>query len=226
MTTRYKLHLGDCLEILPGMDAENVSAVIADPPYGIALASNGQWFKKAGTIVGDEDTRVAETVYGMCADRNWPLAMFFSPYRWFTNGWRSVLVWNKGKHVGVGGDRETCWLRDIEMIGVAFNRALNGRRDSSVLSFNAIKISSKFVGLRHPAEKPLPLMRYLVKKLTNLGDTVVDPTMGCGTTGVACMELRRKFIGCEIDPAYYKLAEKRIRETPYGSGLGLLREPE
>ena len=213
------LYRADCLDVLPTLEANSVDAVITDPPYGIAFSSNGQLFVKAGTIAGDEDSRLAETVYGICADRNWPLAMFFSPYRWFTNGWRNVLVWHKGYHVGVGGDRETCWKRDVEMIGVAFNRELNGNRDSSLLRFNAI--SPNFVGLLHPAEKPLSLVRYLVERLTHPGNTVCDPCIGSGTTAKACIQTGRRFIGVEIDPTSFDIAVRRIEEASL-EGPGML----
>jgi 16S rRNA G966 N2-methylase RsmD len=204
------LYQGDCLEVLKTLESGSVDAVVTDPPYGISLRSHGQLFGSASEIIGDSSVYLAETIYGICADRNLPVAMFFSPYRWFVNGWRNVLVWNKGVHVGAGGDQKTCWKRDVEMVGIAFNRPLNGNRESSVLNFNAI--SPNFVGLKHPAEKPLPLMRYLVEKMTQPGDTILDPFMGSGTTGVACVQTGRKFIGIEIDEDYYAIAQKRLNE--------------
>ena len=214
------LHLGDCLEFLRMLDSGGIDAVVTDPPCGIALKSHGQLFRSAGAIQGDANAELAECAYGMCADRGWPVAMFFSPYRWFTNGWRNAPGWEKGIHVGAGGDRKTCWKRDVEMIGIAFNRPLNGARESSVLRFNAI--SPNFVGVVHPAEKPLPLMRYLIEKLTQPGDTVLDPFMGSGTTGVACVQTGRRFIGCEIDPAYFAIAQQRIAQA---QGAGSLFPP-
>ena len=62
----------------------------------------------------------------------------------------------------------------------------------------------------HPTQKPLELMEYLVKTFTNEGDTVLDFTMGSGTTGVACKNLNRNFIGIELDENYYKIAKERI----------------
>ena len=56
-------------------------------------------------------------------------------------------------------------------------------------------------------------MEYLIKTYTNDGETVLDFTMGSGTTGVACKNLNRKFIGIELDPEYFKIAEKRINEN-------------
>jgi site-specific DNA-methyltransferase (adenine-specific) len=62
----------------------------------------------------------------------------------------------------------------------------------------------------HPTQKPVALMEYLVKTYTNEGDTVLDNCMGSGTTGVACKNLNRKFIGIEQDPTYFQIAKERI----------------
>lgn len=65
----------------------------------------------------------------------------------------------------------------------------------------------------HPTQKPLALYEYLVLTYTNLGDTVLDFCFGSGTTGVACVKTGRNFIGCEISPEYYAIAERRIEEA-------------
>lgn len=65
----------------------------------------------------------------------------------------------------------------------------------------------------HPTQKPVALMEYLIRTYTNAGDTVLDNTMGSGTTGVACANTGRDFIGIERDPGYFAIAEKRIREA-------------
>ena len=68
----------------------------------------------------------------------------------------------------------------------------------------------------HPTQKPLEMMEYLVKTYSNENDTVVDLTMGSGTTGVACIKLNRNFIGCEIDKKYFDIASKRMQEARDG----------
>jgi site-specific DNA-methyltransferase (adenine-specific) len=73
------------------------------------------------------------------------------------------------------------------------------------------KIEKRFEG--HPCSKPLGLMSDVVNRYSDDGDTIFDPFMGSGTTGVACVELQRNFIGCEIDPGYYAIAEKRISQA-------------
>lgn len=65
----------------------------------------------------------------------------------------------------------------------------------------------------HPTQKPVALMEYLIRTYTNEGDVVLDNTMGSGTTGVACANTGRKFIGIEMDKGYYEIAEKRIAEA-------------
>ena len=65
----------------------------------------------------------------------------------------------------------------------------------------------------HPTQKPVPLAEYLIKTYTNDGDTVLDFTMGSGTTGVACANLGRKFIGIELDEGYFKIAKERIEKA-------------
>lgn len=68
-------------------------------------------------------------------------------------------------------------------------------------------------GQVHPTQKPVALMEYLIRTYTNPGETVLDFTMGSGTTGVACVNTGRRFIGIERDPSYFAIAERRIAEA-------------
>lgn len=77
---------------------------------------------------------------------------------------------------------------------------------NNILYFDCAK---KYV---HPTQKPVALIEYLIQTYTKKGDTVLDFTMGSGTTGVACKHLNRKFIGIELEEDYYKIAKKRIKE--------------
>ena len=65
----------------------------------------------------------------------------------------------------------------------------------------------------HPTQKPVALYEYLIRTYTNEGDAVLDFCMGSGTTGVAAVQLGRRFIGIEIDPTYFAIAEKRIKQA-------------
>lgn len=199
------LYCGDALEILPTLS--DVDAVVTDPPYGISHASNGQLFKDAEPIAGDNDL----SAYALVSEFAECFVAFYSPYNPPPIKWRSVLVWDKGAHVGIGGDRETCWKRDHELIGVRGNQPLQGKRDSSVLRYNAVLPPPT----GHFCEKPVSLMEYLISKLSE--QIICDPFMGSGTTGVACANLGRKFIGIEIDESYFQIACERI-EAAYAQG--------
>lgn len=102
----------------------------------------------------------------------------------------------------------------------------NNRSDSDSLANSEKRVSvythkTKHTLLRfkrdkgkvHPTQKPVALMEYLIKTYTNEGETVIDFTMGSGSTGVACRNLKRSFIGIELDKEYFKIAEERIENT-------------
>ena len=103
-------------------------------------------------------------------------------------------------------DRET--YRKFE--GRARHKVSDLRVPSSWQKFNTASGKEK---TKHPTQKPVALMEYLIKTYTNEGDTVLDFTMGSGTTGVACVNTGRKFIGIELDETYFNIAQKRIEET-------------
>ena len=84
------------------------------------------------------------------------------------------------------------------------------RNPSTIQKFNTCKHNSVDKSGLHPTQKPVALMEYLIKTYTNEGETVLDFTMGSGTTGVACKNLNRKFIGIELDEEYFKIAQDRI----------------
>lgn len=78
---------------------------------------------------------------------------------------------------------------------------------------SVIKINKKVNGNVHPTQKPVKLLEYLIKTYTNEGEVVLDNTMGSGSTGVACLNTNRNFIGIELDENYFNIAKKRIEET-------------
>jgi len=86
-----------------------------------------------------------------------------------------------------------------------------GKYPESVQFFKAVPTSND--GRLHPTQKPVALLEYLIKTYTNKSDTVLDFTMGSGSTGVACMETNRNFIGIELDEKYYNIAKQRINEA-------------
>lgn len=88
---------------------------------------------------------------------------------------------------------------------VAYSESIDGRRNLlTILSF------SRDGSRLHPTQKPVPLLEYLIKTYTNEGETVLDNCMGSGSTGIACINANRKFIGIELDEKYFKIAKDRI----------------
>jgi|TARA_R100000501_G_C2624364_1_gene117616 site-specific DNA-methyltransferase (adenine-specific) len=197
------IYHGDCQEIVPDLlELEIDFLVLTDPPYGINHTSHGQLFRSA--IPCRNDATLGVTMGVLIQLQDFPQVVFFSPYNPIPIEWRSVLVWHKGKDFGIGGDRATCWKRDIECIGVRNNPPLNGNRDSALLQFRGAKSRSHF------CEKPLDLILYLIQKVPS--ETILDPFMGSGTTLRAAKDLGRKAIGIEIEEKYCEIAANRLAQ--------------
>jgi len=188
------LYCGDCLEILPTLAAGSVDAVVTDPPYGVNKA---EW------------------------DNSFPT-------NWITDAWRTtsrmlVMTGNSSLiDAGVAiGNYKDCIVMHARN-GMTRSKISFGNwfpvlacgdwkweARPNYLPFN-IDAREK---IDHPSPKPAAAMIRLVEKYTQEGDLILDPFMGSGTTGVACVQTGRKFIGIEIDPNYFEIARKRISEA-------------
>ncbi len=196
------LYLGDCLEILPTLG--KVDAVITDPPYGIArIWSSGSerhgWTKANAEGVlrnqWDDKPLDADAVAALLAvgDQHiiWGGNYFPLPQS------RCWLVWNKPERGFSLAEAELAWTSFDAVV-----RVFDGNRSEP--------------DREHPTQKTVALMRWCVAKTTG---TVIDPFMGSGTTGVACMNLGRNFIGIEIEPKYFDIACRRIEDAQRQSRL-------
>lgn len=197
------LYLGDCRDILPTLG--KVDAVVTDPPYGIGHSSNHGASWQGTQIANDGDTSVRDEVLA-----GFPNVAAFGT--WKTppiSGTKGCLVWDKGPAFGMG-DLAFPWKGSWELIYVR-GRIWRGSRDEGVLKGH-IQVSWESKGRAHPHQKPVTLLAEIVGKLP-AGATVFDPFMGSGTTGVACAQLGRRFIGCEVDPTYFDIACRRVAEA-------------
>jgi DNA modification methylase len=208
MNKNVELHLGDCLEVMRGMADKSVDAVITDPPYGIGRDKGFGGFGGFGTPIartryhGDWDSERPNKEYFDNLLRISEVALifggnFFSDYLPVGKHW---IVWDKLNTMPTFGDCELVWT--------------NVKRNS------VKKITRQYNGLigkekkrYHATQKPVDLCVKLISQYTKEGDTILDPFMGSGTTGVACVQTGRNFIGIEIDPTYFAIAEKRIKEA-------------
>jgi len=229
--SEIQLHLGDCLEVLPTLDAGSVDAVITDPPYASGARRDAQRQVRGAMLRSLDDA----DWFSHDAMTSWGYAWFlrgvlnqlrpklkagshlyvFSDWRQTPNvyamlescGYRvnHCLVWAK-THFGMG----SYWRNQHEHIIFASAgqpRGMLNRGMGSVLTAKAVSSASRV----HPTEKPAELLQRIIAAIP--GDTILDPFMGSGTTGVACVKTGRNFIGIEIDPDYYAIAEKRIAEA-------------
>ena len=209
---------GDCLDVLRTLPDGCVDAVITDPPYGIGLMihrnrTGERLQERYQTILGDESTDIGIAALFWASERGLPTVAFANPMTPWPGKWRQHLVWDKGAGVGGLGDYRRCWKQTWELIQVARNGDLRAGRDSAILRF-PVKPGTK----RHHAEKPVELMRYLVRQLTAPGELILDPFAGSGTTGVAAISEGRRCLLIEKEPAYAEICRRRVREA-MGTGL-------
>jgi DNA modification methylase len=207
------LYNADCREVLPTLC--KVDAVVTDPPYGInaklgmgggSKGDGGMWADVR--IAGDLDTTARDYALDVAAA---PFAAFA---KWNTSrppNTCAAVIWNKGEHTGAG-DLSLPWKPDFEFVFIGGAGWHWPRRGSGVVQVNAIAgcVADRNDGARfHPFEKPVEIMRHFCQRAP--GETILDPFMGSGTTGVAAVKLGRKFIGIEIEERYFSIACRRIQ---------------
>jgi site-specific DNA-methyltransferase (adenine-specific) len=190
------LYLGDCQEILRGMRKHD--AVVTDPPYGIAHLWKGGgshgWGKARDEGVTrnewDDKPLSPEMIKLMLAAAKehiiWGGNYFYLPPS------RCWLIWNKPERNFTLAEAEMAWTNLDTVV-----RVFDHKRSD--------------LGREHPTQKPIELMKWCILRLQ--AKTILDPFMGSGTTGVAAVNLGRKFTGIEIEPKYFDMACKRIEEA-------------
>jgi len=195
------LYHGDCLEILPTLG--KVDAVVTDPPYGL----NGSTDKAAYEGGHFEDT--PEYVATVCR-RAVDMAVSKSKRAAISCGVPNVYRYAPASVVGAfvyPSAASWCAWGTPTISPILF---YGKRPKSKVGALHCTVYSSDADKNGHPCPKPLKPWTWLVDRVTDSGDTVLDPFMGSGTTGVACANLGRKFIGIEIERKYFDIACERI----------------
>jgi site-specific DNA-methyltransferase (adenine-specific)/modification methylase len=207
------LYLGDCREILPIIG--RVDVLVTDPPYGLELGSSTDkrggrhTLAKDGYASYDDTLENFKTIIVPAITTSLDLAS------------RGAVFSNHNLHelpkpAAIGGvylpaaQGRHCWgfnsFSPVAFYGVAPGLN-NGSRPSAIASTAAAEENG------HPCPKPIGWMRWLVGHASADGEIVLDPFMGSGTTGVACVSLGRRFVGIEIDPHYFDIACRRIDDA-------------
>lgn len=198
------LYLGDCLEILPMLPM--VNALISDPPYGQNFrlgkgeGRNPKWKKRHSGIPIINDDKPFNPA---------PWLEYPHVVLWGANSYASRLpdrrlwlVWDKRHDIG------SCDFADCELAWTNLNSPI--RRKKHRWS-GVCRESESGETVLHPTQKPVAVMAWCMEQVkVPIRATVLDPFMGSGTTGVACVTSGRKFIGVEIDPDYFAIACRRI----------------
>lgn len=231
---------GDCLERMKEIPDGSVDMVLADPPYGTTKCKwdsvidlTLMWphlrriTKPNGAIVLTAQTPF-DKVLGCSSlellKYEWILEKpaatgFFNAKKMPLKAHENILVfYNKlptyNPQMTHGHKRKTAVKKivDSECYGKAFKTTHYDSTSRYPRSIQKISSEKQYSNL-HPTQKPVRLMEYLISTYTNEGDTVLDFAMGSGTTGVACKNLNRKFIGIELDKDYFDIAKERISKA-------------
>ncbi len=230
------LILGDCLEVMKDMPDKSVDAVITDPPYGVTANSwdnevnfmgGAKRVSSGNIVVTSQQPFTTELIYENKRDFKYDLVWDKELPTGFLNANKSPLrsheiicVFGNGKYIpqktvgntnhskGNGYSTKNSCYGAYEIAKGIDNHG-NMKFPKSIIKFQKPH-PSKTV---HPTEKPVELMVWLIETYSNPTDTILDPFMGSGTTGVACVQTGRKFIGIEIDEKYFQIACKRIKDA-------------
>ncbi|WP_286846587.1 DNA-methyltransferase [Proteiniphilum sp. UBA5463] len=234
------LRKGDCLEVMKSIPDKSIDAIIADLPYGTTACKWDsvlnltllwcQYFrvlKNGGNIIlfsqqpfTSELINSAKDIfrYEVIWEKEKPSNFAFAKHG-IMKYHENILIFGEGKgtynpqmtigkpnhSVGKGIRKKN--NESGANTAIVTNKTDGLKHPKSVLKFN------REAKPEHPTQKPVALLEYLVKTYTNEGDTVLDNTMGSGTTGVACVNTNRSFIGIEMDDKYFEIASKRINDA-------------
>lgn len=232
-----KLLLGECLERMREIPSGSVDMVMADLPYG---TTQNKWDSVIPLHpLWSEYKRICKGAIVLTAADPFSSVLVSSQML----AWKQTLVWEKNCASNfLNAKRQHLQIHENVIVfsfgelpyfpqmreGKPYTQKRSGKDDTgdcygkvnkrtdtvnngerypqTILKFN------REVGL-HPTQKPVALMEYLIRTYTNEGMTVLDNTMGSGTTGVACVNSNRNFIGIERDPGYFEIARKRILDA-------------
>lgn len=194
------LYQGDCLEVMSALG--RFDAVVTDPPYGIGIdgQKKSSWGnhggRRAHEFLGWDDCRPPSAVFDRISSVSdeqivWG-GNYFADLMCAGGKW---LVWDKGQRI----QQSDCELAYTSMRGAL-----------RIFTLNRVALLKD--GAQHPTQKPVALMRWCLTHIPN-AETILDPFMGSGTTGVACAKQGRKFTGIEREAKYFDIACKRIEDA-------------
>ena len=237
----FTLHNGDCLEYMKTLAPASVDCVITDPPYGVmkdlapvfrpnmsSLVRDVGWddysdeeLYNLAFFLASESIRFCKdgaTTYFFCSeDSAYIIKKAYMKAGWH---WRMLNIWHKTNPAPVvaGANRPQKATEGIGMATLGKRNTWNvenGGKCHNVFDYPIVDPSNRV----HPTQKPVALMAELIERSSNPEMVIFDPFMGSGSTGVASVESNRHFIGCELSPEYFAIAERRIKESVFQPSL-------
>lgn len=227
---------GDCLDLMRELPDRSVDLILCDLPYGTTEHAWDSVLPFVELWAQYERVIKANGAIVLTASQPFTALLIASNLKRFKYCW----IWEKNNATGFANAKkrpvkvyeDVCvfspstpryYPQGLTELKTPKKRASGGNADIGGRSFSAayeqtvtgypkniLKIASEPKGV-HPTQKPVALMEYLIKTYTNEGDTVLDNCMGSGTTGVACMNTYRRFIGMEKEASYFAIAKERIQ---------------
>lgn len=209
---------GDCLDKMLCIEDNSIDCIITDPPY-LKNYSTGhrKGVKRNTTKIKNDISFDFEKVFSEFKRVTKDDAHIYVFGCWKTNPYfqnmlskffkiKNNLIWVKNNWTA--GDLFWSYGQSYEEILFATNgrKKLNGSRDRDCLFYSRVAGNRQL----HTNQKPSDLIEYLISKSSKEGDTILDPFMGSGTTGVACKSLNRNFIGIELDSSIFNIAKNRL----------------
>ena len=211
----YKIYQGDCLEVMDKLIKEGIKVdmVLTDPPYGINLTPQRVSGKFKGTKVINDDTlewlpKAVDKIYELTKN----VAVVFCSWQFidvfkiaFEKKFivKNILVWNKD-WFGMGNNYRPNY--ELILLLCKTNVKTKSKNKSNILTYRRISPQK----MLHSCEKPVPLLTDLILELTDENNIILDCFMGSGSTGIACLNTNRKFIGIELDEKYFNIAKNRL----------------
>ena len=229
-----KIYLGDCLEVMKRIDDKSIDCIITDPPYGTTACKwdsvipfEPMWeqlnriIKPNGAIVlfGSEPFSSAlrmSNIKNYKYDWVWNKKQTGNPFLATKQPLKiheDILIFNSGRYFPImteGKMRKKGGGSKSLIFGNTEKKENNQYYPKSILEFANCSVRT---GRLHPTQKPVALIEYLIRTYTNEGETVLDFTIGSGTTAVAAINTGRNFIGIEKDKNYFEIANKRIKDA-------------
>jgi len=210
------IYCQDCLEGLQKLKDKSIDCIIIDPPYNISYSSNyGTKEYKSKIQKTDWDKNFDFSLYFKELFRVLKNDSFMYVFGRFENfetmkklGVKRILIWDKQDN-GMGNLKD--WGIGYEIIYL-FKKGkpfIKGKRENGVIQCNK---HSYWERIKHPTQKPLKLIKYIISKSSNRNDIILDCFIGSGTTAVACKELGRNFIGFEKEQEYVDIANTRLKK--------------